>query len=255
MKTTIATVMLASGAAGERMKTSRKVPPRHPLNRLARLQQFGLAFNEMHFNNNANIATTIENFTTRMKSSFNRAQCGHYDAEQKPHGGPDPNPEVRFWSEQNRARNPANGRRRRSDDGLNAWLFEACECNVNANSDDNQCFDGLSDAQFDFYGDAILNKMVCEDDDETECYGLDDQTCEWYGDMQTEVRNGKKKKNNARLSNNPEKAVRQITTGLRKWAERYLNNCHGMRKNQLPRNRAKNLYKKWLAKYNESKQA
>jgi len=147
-----------------------------------------------------------------------------------------------------------NGRRRRSDD-LNAWLFEACECNVNAESDDNQCFDGLSDAQFDFYGDAILNKMVCEDDDESECYGLDDQTCEWYGAMENEVRNGKNKKNNARLSNQPEKAVRQITTGLRKWAERYLNNCHGMRKDEVPRKRARKLYQKWLGKYLATQEA
>ena len=30
-----------------------------------------------------------------MKNSFDRANCGFYDADLKPHGGPDPNPGKR----------------------------------------------------------------------------------------------------------------------------------------------------------------
>ena len=77
---------------------------------------------------------------------------------------------------------------------------------------------------------------------------MDEATCEWHGDMVT-VRGSNKGKTNARLSKDPEKAVKQITTGLRKWAERYLNNCHGMRKDEVPRKRARGLYRKWLAKF------
>ena len=77
---------------------------------------------------------------------------------------------------------------------------------------------------------------------------MDEATCEWHGDM-IAVRGSNKGKTNARLSKDPEKAVKQITTGLRKWAERYLNNCHGMRKDEVPRKRARGLYRKWLAKF------
>jgi len=247
MKATIATILVA-GCSAEKLKTSRKVPPRHPLNRLARLQKFGFAFNEAHFDNSQKVADTIENFTTNMKNSFDRANCGFYDADLKPHGGPDPNPEVRLSG---RARNPAGSNRRRRDAEGNDWLFDACNC---ANeSDSTDCFDGLSDNQVDFYSDAILDKMLCELDDESseQCDGLDEATCEFHGPM-VAVRGKKNGKTNARLSKNPEKAVKQITTGLRKWAERYLNNCHGMRLAEVPRKRAKNLYKKWLNKYLEA---
>jgi len=246
MKATIATILVA-GCSAEKLKTSRKVPPRHPLNRLARLQKFGFAFNDEHFQSSEKVATTIENFTTNMKNSFERDNCGFYDANSKPHGGPDPNPEIR---ESGRPRNPTNNRRRRDADG-NDWLFEACACSNQSDSTD--CFDGLSDNQVDYYSDAILNKMLCELDDESsdQCDGLDESTCEWHGAM-VAVRGKKNGKTNARLSNDPERAVKQITTGLRKWAERYLNNCHGMRKDEVPRKRAKNLYKKWLAKYQEA---
>jgi hypothetical protein len=98
----VKTVILALAAApvsAEQLKTSRKVPPRHPLNRIARLQQFGFAYVDKYYpaanggNKGQGMKTLIESFTTRMKNSFNRAQCGHYDSEQKPHGGPDPNPD------------------------------------------------------------------------------------------------------------------------------------------------------------------
>ena len=95
-------------------------------------------------------------------------------------------------------------------------------------------------------GKHVLKRQFLADE---QCDGLDEATCEYHGDNSIAVRG--KKKGAARLSKDPERAVKQITTGLRKWAERYLNNCHGMRKDEVPRRRAKNLYKKWLAKYQE----
>jgi len=238
MKATLATIVL-TGCTAEKLKTSRKVPPRHPLNRLARLQKFGFAFNDAYFSSSDAVARTIENFTTNMKNSFERDNCGFYDANMKPHGGPDPNPDVR---ESGRPRNEPNGRRRRDADG-NDWLFNACQTGN---------FDGLSDAQVEYYTDAIISKMMCEEDDESseQCEGLDEETCEYHGVILT-VRGSNKGKTNARLSDKPDKAVKQITTGLRKWAERYLNNCHGMRKDEVPRKRARGLYRKWLNKYEE----
>ena len=40
-----------------------------------------------------------------------------------------------------------------------------------------------------------------------------------------------------RLSNNPSLAVKQLTTGFRKWAERYLSACSGQKKHQYQVNR------------------
>jgi len=247
----VKTVILALAAApvsAEKLKTSRKVPPRHPLNRIARLQQFGFAYVEKYYppvnggNKGQGMKTLIESFTTRMQNSFSRAQCGHYDSNQKPHGGPDPNPEIRFWSEKNRARNPTNGRKRRE---ANQWMFDTCNCELNGDSD---CYDGLSDNQFEFYSDHTT-ELFCTDDevDSGECSYLDASDCTWHGDSAIAVRRGNKRK----ISENPQKAIKQITTGIRKWAERYLNNCHGMRKAELPRQRAKNLYKKWLKKWED----
>ena len=47
-----------------------------------------------------------------------------------------------------------------------------------------------------------------------------------------------------KLSDNPQKAWKQVTTGLKKWALRYLNNCYGMRKSKKPANRAKAMYER-----------
>lgn len=78
----VKTVILALAAApvsAEKLKTSRKVPPRHPLNRIARLQQFGFAYVDKYYppvngGNKGQGKNLIEAFTSRMQSSFNRAQ-------------------------------------------------------------------------------------------------------------------------------------------------------------------------------------
>merc|ERR1711892_1282612 len=71
----------------------KKVPPRHPLQRLARLTEFteeilnawfsGLASKDAWVNKFANNAA-------RMEANFNRGEqrCGHYDENQQ-HGGPE----------------------------------------------------------------------------------------------------------------------------------------------------------------------
>merc|ERR1712174_123898 len=46
-----------------------------------------------------------------------------------------------------------------------------------------------------------------------------------------------------RLSDVPSLKWRQITTGTRKWAQRYINNCHGQRKFNKASKRANNMYK------------
>jgi hypothetical protein len=59
-------------------------------------------------------------------------------------------------------------------------------------------------------------------------------------------------KNNSydRLASEPSLRWRQITTGARKWVERYINNCGGQRKNNLGVKRIRKVYKKWDEKLN-----
>jgi hypothetical protein len=52
-----------------------------------------------------------------------------------------------------------------------------------------------------------------------------------------------------RLSHTPSLKWKQITTGTRKWAQRYINNCHGQRKYNLASKRANKMYKIVNAKY------
>ena len=38
----------------------------------------------------------MDNFLGSMEAAFNRPNCGHYDADQGKHGGPDENAEINF---------------------------------------------------------------------------------------------------------------------------------------------------------------
>merc|ERR1712220_31471 len=71
--------MVAIAAADDK-----KVPPRHPLNRLNKLKIF--------YNRFANRFAV--GMCNNFEAAFNRPNCGYYDSSSK-HGGPDPNPEIR----------------------------------------------------------------------------------------------------------------------------------------------------------------
>jgi len=153
----VSAIILATVANGQDEK---KVPPRHPEQRLKRLQQFS----EEWMNDNLPLLPShdawVQKFKTnagRMLNAFNRPTCGYYDATNLPHGGPDPNPELR---ESLKPR-----RQRRSED-----------------------------EEEETYEEGML------------------------------VRYDK---------NNPLRGIKQITTGYRKWAERYINECWGQRKSQF----------------------
>merc|ERR1711920_563225 len=72
----------------------KKVPPRHPLQRLNRLTEFTEEILNDWFNflpsKDAWVAKFANN-AARMESNFNRGnqRCGFYDEDQLPHGGPE----------------------------------------------------------------------------------------------------------------------------------------------------------------------
>ena len=71
----------------------KKVPPRHPLQRLNRLTQFAEEIMVTHFDWLPSKEAWINKFnknSQRMERNFERGnqRCGYYDETQLPHGGP-----------------------------------------------------------------------------------------------------------------------------------------------------------------------
>ena len=87
MKLSVAVLVAAASA------TEKKVPPRHPLQRLKRLVEFTEELLNHHYSflpsKNRWIAKFANN-ATRMKRNFMRGnqRCGYYHENQLPHGGP-----------------------------------------------------------------------------------------------------------------------------------------------------------------------
>ena len=72
----------------------KKVPPRHPLQRLAKLTEFSAEILNEWFDFLPSRDAWIQKFATnaeRMERNFNRGnqRCGFYDENQMPHGGPE----------------------------------------------------------------------------------------------------------------------------------------------------------------------
>ena len=89
MKLSAAIVALACAQNDEK-----KVPPRHPMQRLARLTEFSEEILTNHFEFLPSQTSWINKFKTnseRMGRNFERGQqrCGYYDETQLPHGGPE----------------------------------------------------------------------------------------------------------------------------------------------------------------------
>ena len=82
--------------AGFASAAEKKVPPRHPLQRLNRLVDFtSEILNSGAFNNKSEKwiqmwETKLANNAERMENNFSRGnqRCGFYDENQLPHGGP-----------------------------------------------------------------------------------------------------------------------------------------------------------------------
>ena len=84
-------VLLATVALAQDEK---KVPPRHPLQRLAKLTEFSAELMNDWFTFLPSQAAWVNKFANnaaRMERNFNRGnqKCGFYDESQLPHGGPE----------------------------------------------------------------------------------------------------------------------------------------------------------------------
>lgn len=223
MKIAVATTLALAAAQKEK-----KVPPRHPLQRLAKLSVFyenffqEMADNEQMRQGEADRRTArAKKFLSNMEAAFNRDNCGYYDGEGK-HGGPDPNPEI----------NPNTGkqRNRRTADNEEDLLEAATEW----------CAEEVQDGY-------KIGGVFTEQSEANwlECCQLDKDFCDGR-----QPRSGAaNQKAYDRLSDNQSLKWKQITTGTRKWAQRYINNCSGERKNKLASRRANKIYNKLKNQY------
>jgi len=226
MKLSLAT-MAAVAVANDK-----KVPPRHPLNRLNKIRFFfdEFANDVVKTRLGENVA---ERFATRFgtnmlnnfENAFGRDNCGYYDSDSK-HGGPDPMPHVR----------PNGKPRTRRDDSANEIEQDTAEI------------------------ESWCQEVVDKDTFSTQQHGI---CCQLHTDGHTATdfcakpikvvtvkqgaRSGASGGSNAydRLSSEPSLRWRQITTGARKWVERYISNCGGQRKKNIAVKRIRKVYKVW----------
>merc|ERR1711972_240679 len=89
-KMKFSTAVLVAVASAE----DKKVPPRHPLQRLAKLTEFSAEIlNEWYgfLPSKDNWVAKFANNAERMERNFNRGnqRCGYYDEDNLPHGGPE----------------------------------------------------------------------------------------------------------------------------------------------------------------------
>merc|ERR1739844_65833 len=93
-KTTYNKMKLSGAVVIAAVAADKKVPPRHPLQRLAKLTEFSAEILNDWYGFLPSKDSWIAKFETnagRMERNFNRGnqRCGFYDEDQLPHGGPE----------------------------------------------------------------------------------------------------------------------------------------------------------------------
>jgi hypothetical protein len=237
--------------AASALDINRKVPPRHPENRLARLQSFCTSLAEADWivpgKSHRFVKMSDKCVSWADKRSANFQKCGSYDPD-LPNGGPDPSyvPQeprayVSNWDTGriNFDDMFSNDRKRRSD-GCADW---------DGNTDDLKYFewtdmiegdtltvqvkepcapgyihpDWIGDDYLNFVKDEMISDCLedCED-------SANQSQCEAKCAAVTPRGKGgsRIKRTNTR---GPFKTAKSIVSGIRKWEERYLAKCHGHR--------------------------
>lgn len=237
MKITVS-VLLAMAAAEPVVRIDRKVPPKHPRNRLARLNLFcDYLFNKTLWikeSRTGGLLRLCNKWAEVMERKID-SKCFWYDSEQKPHGGPepgvDPEPPKKYhddWDTGQVQWIPDERRRRRNVDD-SCWQENPYFNNALYPGDPAQvqtCDTARDDYMHpDFFNAEIMASFeneLCEDDcaDNNDCGGNE---C-------AQIERGSGDKKIARLmKQGPWKGARSILTGFRKFGERYMANCHGHR--------------------------
>jgi hypothetical protein len=231
-------VLIALVASDPVVKTDRKVPPKHPRNRLARLNLFcDYLFNKTQWikeTRTGGLIRLCNKWSSKMEEKVEGSDCFFYDPNQKPHGGPEPGVEPappksyhENWDTGLIDWRPAQ-RRRRSVDA--SCYRENPYANEDGEPDQVQTCDASRDDYMhpNWFDESIMAEIeneLCQDD----CDENNDCKDECHLDPK-DVRGSGDKKIQRLLKQGPWKGARSILTGFRKFGERYLSQCHGHRK-------------------------
>jgi hypothetical protein len=201
--------MVALASAEPRVLINREVPPRHPLNRLARLNYFCFNYVDMFMAHPRKYKLTdlCNNWSGAFEKAFER-DCGYYN-DQNSHGASLDDPKEPNQFNENFGVDLENFVRKRRSDA--DWADEDWE----------EYWGALDD---EFWLDA------CEDSDDPDC-GIPASTspdCP-EGDESAICRASGAKKLNRLQNAGALQALKSIVTGFRKWGERYISHCHGHR--------------------------
>lgn len=223
----------------------RKVPPRHPKNRLARLEKFCEAMTTASWVNTARFArlnTRCEGWADARYAAFKK--CGFYSSEVS-HGGPNPAAKYNetsnsYWGAQKEKVDlfEDEDRKRRSADDCSNWdgntdgityfqFHDVIEKETVRVQGDEPCAPDYIDPAWlsPDYVKSIQDELNedCTDDCQNEA---DVDACEAKC-SQVSRSSGSRVK---RIENRgPWRSARSIVTGMRKWGERYLAECAGRR--------------------------
>jgi len=229
-------------AVSNAVDIDRSVPPRHPVNRLARLNKFCdelMAAPFVTAERFENLKNKCTGWCDARLDAFEN-KCGFYDAGVT-HGGPDPDQEYvptrqNYWGER-REKVDVFSRKRRADDcadwdgntdSLNYFDYtDVVENEVVSVQTEEPCAPGYIDAGWldDSYPQVVQDEMneECVDDCEN-----DDDVDACKAQCRQVSRSGGSRINRI-INRGPWRSARSIVTGVRKWGERYLNSCPGRR--------------------------
>jgi len=236
--------------AANAVKIDRSVPPRHPTNRLARLQNFCETLTQAEYLKSErfeNVKRRCAGWANARHQAFDK--CGFYSADIK-HGGPDPNvefvePANSLWGE-GRIDLYADRKRRSTDDECADWdgnmngikyfmWTDEYEGETVRVQKDNVCAPDF--IHKDWLSADYVQKMleIQYMDCVSECVEDESEAkCEAECVAESSTLRGKKNGGNGnrinRINNmGPFRAAKSIVTGMRKWGERYLAECAGRR--------------------------
>lgn len=184
--------------------------PKHPHNRLARLNTFCVVLVGAHFADKGPVGRACNNWSTQLNEAFDK-KCGYYNPDIR-NGGPNPDAVYR----------PPNN-------GMNPYFQEKpVKGNKKRNRRDTQIHEDWKNTDIHEWMDGFFTEE-CVDDEE------DDEDCiiELSGAQQRAPGDQRKQK---LIKMGPLKAAKAIIAGFRKYADRYLTECHGWRRgNQISR--------------------
>lgn len=226
-------------ASDQAVKTDRTVAPKHPRNRLARLNLIcSVIFEKTQWVQPARAAGLMRMCNTwslRINSTIDSSPCFFYDPELRPHGGPglndDPLPVAESkihprW-DTGKIQWGLKSRKRRSDKEIpeTFWFDSIWEDGPTRVQTLDPSRDDFAHADFfDASKTLALELEFCQD----ECDG-DKRCAKSCVPSQKEVR-GNGSRMRARIERQgPWKSAKALVTGFRKFGERYMSNCHGHR--------------------------